>query len=454
MSEENHVQEFGRKHLENVLMLDALIGGSGFYGHPTTREIADCFAFSEQYLIDNSPTYTDSQAVKIREMADKGEDTLALRKELAGKVDAVGISEELIERAERIEDPYQRQVRVDQAKSLATDAKVILTDMGVKEYPLDYVEAVADITGTRPALIPTEDFMDAYRRETLKAMGYPEDASLAEAAAEWRERVGLLDKESMGEVYKRSAQLMLEILKRYGMPPETRLKVEILEDAPFMGFFAYGNKEGEVYGETCMVESDTKCAFDVIHTATHEIGGHFFVHGRFHDYAKRTGDAFAAVGTMATNEAVLNEGYANCAADIFRGDLPYMFENIGGFGLENMSDAELQRNLEISGMLEMLAMMSLGYEVARLFHYKNVDQEGMAKEFIEFGCDPHRAESRAKHICKGRNMLHPYCYTGPGYYPGMAVVNEALKAYGPSGIIEQLCTVKGPTSLSILKPGE
>jgi len=448
---DSRVLQFGEKHLETILTLDAAIGGSGFYGDPITREIADSFALGQQFLEENSEMWNDSLAMEIREKADRGEDTSELRKQFVSEHNLIGNTGRLVEVAQRIKNPFQSQVRYDQAIALDEVASVILRDLGIMKFPLDYRRSVEVITGITPALIPTRDDMDMMKTEVLKLMGYGGNASLAVAAAEWRKGVGLLEKDEMGKVYVRSCLAMLNILKNHGMPDEAELKVDTLKDAPFMGFFAYGNREGEIYGETVMVESDTKCPFDVIHTATHEIGGHYFENAKRHLWTLETEDLFGAVGSMASNEAVQNEGYANCAAEIFAEDLPYLFEKVG-FGLEKMSRDELERNLKISNMLELLAMVSLGYEAARYFDAKDVDEEGMKQEYIEFGCDPHRAESRAKHMVHGRNLVHPYCYTGPGYYPGQEIVSRVINKYGPQGAIDRIVTDLGPSSLSTLNP--
>lgn len=446
MKADAKVIEFGEKHVDTAIILDTIGGGSGFYSDPITREMTDCFALGEEWLLSNSRMYADP---KVKEMQDKvvaKKDTLDLRKVFAKKTDPIGKTEELISIANEIANPHQRQVRLDQANSLKAVAKVLLADMGLEQFDLDYVDTLVNITGVSPPLIPNAGFMQEQKETTLKLMGCTKDASLGEAAAKWRNRNGLLDKETMGAAYKRSAMLMLDILKSNGLHPDANLKVKTLKEAPWLGFFDYGNKNGDIYGETCMVESDTKCIFDVIRTATHEIGGHYFVHFKWHKYAMNTGDPYAATGVMATNQAVLNEGYANCAADIFGKDLVYLFKNVG-FGVEKMGDSDLQKNLAISGNLETLAMMALGYETARLFHFKDIDSEGMENEFIAFGVDPDRARIRVKYICEEKKMLRPFCYFGPGYYPGMVVIGEVLKTYGKEGTINNLCGGYGPSSL-------
>jgi len=444
--------EFGEKHLEVVLALDGIVGGSGFYGHATTKELADGFALGEDFLVKNSPLWTDPQAVEIRTKAGAGEDTTELRKDFAKRINPRERVQDLIAAAKGIKNPYQRKVRLDQANSLATVTDVLLTDIGLEKTSLNYVDALVSITGVSPPLIPTDDYMQTYKGKLLKLMGASNE-SLAEAAKKWREGIGLLSKKEMGKAYRRSAKLMIDILKRNGLPRDFVLKVEILKDAPFLGFFAYGNKAGDFYGETCMVESDTKCIFDIIHTSTHELTGHDFLDALWHDYARRTGDLYPAVGAMACNQAVLHEGFANCAADVFADDLGYLFDNIS-FGVERMSPKDLRRNLSISAGLERLAMTSIGYVAARFFHRKDIDVPGMEKEYIKFGVDTDRAASRAKHMGQAKNLLHPYCYFGPGYYPGMAVVEKIVERYGKQGTIDRMCSDLGPCSLSTLNGGD
>lgn len=442
------IHEFGEKHLEVVLALDGIAGGSGFYGHPVRRELADGFALGEEFLVKNSPLWTDPLAAEIRTKADAGEDTTKLRMKFARVINPRERVQDLIAVAEVIKNPYQRQVRLDQANSLATVTDVLLTDIGLEQTPLNYVDSLVSITGVTPPLIPTDDYMQTYKGKVLTLMGVS-NGSLAEAAKKWREEIGLLSKKEMGKAYIRSTELMLDILKRNGLPHDTELKVEILEDAPFMGFFAYGNKAGGIYGETCMVESDTKCVYDIIQTATHEVGGHNFLDALWHVHAKRTGDLYPAVGAMACNQAVLHEGFANCATDVFADDLDYLFDNVG-FGLEKMGPEDLRRNLNISAHLERIAMVSLGYVAARFFHRKDIDVPGMEREYIGFGVDPHRAANRAKHMGEAKNLLHPYCYFGPGYFPGMAVVEQTVRKYGKQGTINRMCSDLGPCSLSTL----
>lgn len=448
MKIEDKVIEFGKEHLENVIMLDAIAGGSGFYGHPVTRCVADDFAFGEDYLLSNSEMYTDPKTQEIREKAE--EDVMDLRKEFAIKSNPLNKVQKLISLAKSIKNPYQRRVRLDQAKSLVVLADVLLTDVGLKEDTLNYIDSLIKITGVRPALIPDEELLHEHKRKILELMGYSKDTPLNEAASEWRNKIGLLDKESMGAAYKNSSLLMLDILKKNKLiPSDAQLKVEILKEARFQGFFAYGNKNGDIHGETCTVESDTNCIFDIINIASHEIGGHYLLCVLFHEYGLETGDLYGMTGVMACNQAVIHEGYADCAIDIFESDLKSSVADLG-FGLERMNPKEVQKNFKIGNALDVLATVSLGLVIAKFFHYKNIDKKGIEREFIEFGIDPHRAKTRAKTITKGNRRFHSYCYAGPGYYPGMAVVEKILKKYGPKRALRNICTDLGPCSLSTL----
>ncbi|MCD4666547.1 hypothetical protein K8R47_01930 [archaeon] len=152
---------------------------------------------------------------------------------------------------------------------------------------------------------------------------------------------------------------------------------------------------------------------------------------------------------MAANQAVVNEGFANNAVNIFGEDI---FERIGNLGweLDRVGKEDLERNLQISNNLELLAMMSLGYEAARLFKFKDIDEDTMTQEFIEFGVDPDRAKSRTKHLFGSKSQLHPYCYFGPGYFPGMHVVGRVFEKHGKKGTIDLACTDFGPPSLYTL----
>lgn len=442
------VLKFGRAHLEVTQMLDAIAGGSGFYSGPTTRVLLDSFAFGETFLSENSLAYSDNLITTARDAAQKGELTDELRREMAVRFSPIASTKTLIQTAEEIDDPHQKQVRLDQANSLAVVAKVLLGDLGMGDYP-DYKGAVEGITGVSPPLIPTAQDMQQFKARTLQLMGKPTNASLREAASEWRESIGILDRDAMGKAYETAAQLMFEILKKHGLPSDAKLRVYTVDKADFMGFFDYGNKAGDVYGETCMLKSDTKTVFEVIATAVHEIGGHYFVDARWHDYARRTGDLFPATGVMATNQAVINEGYANCAHTLFADDLTHLFKEIG-FGLDAMDETSLQTNLRISNQLEALAMMSLGYLAARFFDAQDIDHEGVRSEFIEYGCDPDRAATRTRVLCEAPNKLVAYCYFGPGYYPGMHVVNKVADRLGNSKALDLICTESGPNCLSSL----
>lgn len=443
----NVIHEFGKAHRELVIKLDAVAGGSGFYGHPTTRLLADCYALGEEDLLRDSQTYNDPRTAEIRQAADKGEDTTELRKAYAADSEPIRDAMKLFAIAYYIQDRRQKKPRHDQALSLLTAAKVLLADLGVQDHKLQYEQAVQYITGIQPALIPTREYMERFRRSLLTRMGRDENASLGETAGQWRESVGLLSCEEMGQVYRTAAQYMLEVIKRNGVPAEADLVVETLKEAPWMGFFAYSDRSGRMHGETCMVESDTKCPFDVINTAAHEVGGHYNVHARWHEYVRRTGDLFPAVGVMASNQAVLNEGYANCAVSTFRDDLDGLFERID---LEKMDARERAKHLEISHGLEVLAMMSLGYEAARFFRDSDIDTAGMESEFIAFGVDPHRAASRARHITQAKGRLMPFCYLGPGYYPGMKVVGDYLSRHGKERLLSSIADENGPPSISTL----
>jgi hypothetical protein len=461
MNVDENVIKFGEEHLEAILMLDTIAGGAGFFGHPTRREIADSFALGEQWLLDNSPMYTNPLTMQIREKAEAEQDVNDLRKEFADSINPIEKTNQLIAVASQIQSPYQRQVRVDQAISLATVANIMLTDMNlIEEGPVSiaYDKALMQITGISPPLIPTEDYMQSQRREVLARMGVPESTPLIEAAAQWRQQVGLLNKDEMGATYEQAAKLILGILKsskltRNGFPTDAKLHTYTLEDAPFMGFFAYGDRQaGKVYGETCMVKSGTKCVFDVVATAAHEIGGHYLLSVLAHQYAKKTGDLFGAVGAMVCNEAVLQEGFANTTAEIFTktGDLQEIFPKLD-LPAEKMPLRKLENNLAISLALEKLAMVSLGYEAARQFHYQNVTPEQMTQEFMEYGVDPHRAESRTKHLTGAKTRLPAFGYFGPGYYPGMTVLGKTLENFGEEYTIRSVCNPNlGPVSISVL----
>lgn len=449
MKSDEKVLEFGQKHLETVLLLDAIAGGSGFYGHPTTRVLADCFALGEAYLLEHSEMYAHPTLKTIREKADNGQDTLDLRVELARKNSPISATERLKSVASQIKSSYQRKVRSEQADSLNVASRLLMDELGLEKTSIEYRDALIRVTGIDPPLIPSREYMEQYRRRVLSLMGFREDVPLNEAAAEWRKSIGLLDPELVGRAYEKAATLMLEILKKNGVSSEARLKVYTLKEARFLGFFGYGNKEGEVYGETCMVESSTKSIFDIIETATHAIGGHYFLQALWHTYAKRTQDLYAAIGVMATSQSVINEGFANCISSVFGNDLDHLFENVG-FGLEKMGQAERKRNFAISNSLEVLAMISLGYEIARFHHFKDTDQAQMEKEFVDFGVDADRARNRAKHIVNVPTKVRPYCYSGPAYFPGMRVISRFMEHHTKEDIIRELCTNEGPTSLSVL----
>ena len=443
------VHRFGLAHLEDVIMLDAISGGSGFYGDPITRQLADSFGFGEKYLIDNSDMYTDPRTAEIRNLSEKGEDTTELRREFAEDIRSNEKIAVLREIAKDIGSSYQRRVRLDQANSLRVVNGVLLDDLRVRTSDISYRDALIGITGVEPALVPGDFFMQDQKDRTLELMGYPKNTSMREAAIKWRKDMEILNREETGELYKKSCTLMFDILKQKYLPKDAELKVDILEDAPFMGFFAYGNRQGDVYGETCMVKSDTKCAFDIINTATHEIGGHYLVTALWHEYARESDDVFGATNTMATNQACVNEGYANCAKDLF--DLSYLFENVG-FGLEKMDSEDIRKNLAISSNLETLAMMSLGYEAHKLFELGNITPNEMVKEYEEFGVDSDRAELRVKHMCgPDAKKLHSFCYFGPGYFPGMVTVNGVLKYKGRKEALDAITTKEGPCSLYTLR---
>ncbi|RJQ17016.1 hypothetical protein C4573_03065 [Candidatus Woesearchaeota archaeon] len=432
-----------------------MVGGSGFYGKPTKRQLADCFAFGEEYLIENSPLYTDPRLIEIRKRADSGLDTTELRRKLAldTEEDPLVMVSDLVNIAAELPAGYQRDVRLDQARSLRIVAMIATNDLGVTRHKLNYKEALFAITGVEPLLIPTDVHVNQYRLQTFQQMGVTgsDTDSLAEAARRWREEVGFLSKSEMGIAYRDASQLVLEILKKHKLLPQSaELNVDILHHAPFMGFFAYGNKEGEVYGETCMVESDTKCVFDVINTALHEVGGHYLLHALWHKYARNTGDLYGAVGAMACNQAVVNEGYANTARKLFRDDLTHIFKNMRVGGLEKMSDKELETNLYISANLEYLSMMALGYMAARYFHARDITAEQMEQEYIALGVDPHRAKSRVEHMTQSKSMLKPFCYYGPSYFPGMAVVSDLADKLPALSVINLAGDSRGPPSLSTL----
>lgn len=449
MKIDEKVLEFGQKHLEAVLLLDAIAGGSGFYGHPTTRVLADCFALGEAYLLEHSEMYVHPTLKTIREKADNGQDTLDLRVELAKNNNPISVTKELKLLAAQIKNSYQRKVRFEQADSLNVITLLLMDELGLEKSDIGYREAQVRVTGIDPPLIPSREYIEQYRRRILSLMGFRKDVPLNEAATQWRKSFGLLDPESVGKTYEKAATLMLEILKKNGLSSEAGLKIYTLKEARFLGFFGYGNKEGDFYGETCMVESSTKSIFDIIETATHEIGGHYFLHALWHEYAKRTQDLYAAIGVVSTSQSVINEGFANCVSSVFGNDLGHLFENIG-FGIEKMSQAERQRNFAISNGLEVLAMISLGYEIARYYHFKDTDKAQMEKEFVEFGVDADRARNRAKHIVDSKTKVRPYCYSGPAYFPGMYVISRFMEHHTKDDMIRELCTNEGPTSLSVI----
>lgn len=111
-----NLHEFGREHLEVVLALDGTVGGAGFYGHPTRKELTDSFSLGEAFLVKNSPLWTNPQAVEIRTKAEAGEDTTELRMDFAKRINPRERVQNLIAVAKKITNPYQRQVRLDQAR--------------------------------------------------------------------------------------------------------------------------------------------------------------------------------------------------------------------------------------------------------------------------------------------------------------------------------------------------
>jgi len=435
------VLEFGRKHLDYVLVLEALSGGGGFDGHPTTRNIADDWALGRAALEEHSSVINNPLIQNIYNAAGKGDDTSELVNKLLDEFDLDGMYSDLIRITElSVQSSHLLSwaVRRAQVQSLKMVQDVIMASMGKGEMP-SYEDAVTQITGISPALIPTKDQMDEKRKYILNLMELDEHADFGEACAKWRNEIGLLSKDAMGEAYENASNMMLKILKNGNLLPDNaKLKVYALDKAKFMGFFDYGNDAGDVYGETCMVKSDTKCVFDVVATAAHEIGGHYLVNAAWHEYAKNTGDIYGATGVMACSQAVFNEGIATNSVNIHFDDMVSEMDKIG----LGMDKADIEKNLRIVNEVEALGMMALGYVTARALHFKDIDQDGMVKEFVRFGNDEHRAQTRARAIAGGG--IFPLCYMGPGYYPGMNVVGRHINEFGVKDTLNHIVNDFGP----------
>ncbi|MBN2095559.1 MAG: hypothetical protein JW727_05915 [Candidatus Aenigmarchaeota archaeon] len=447
------VLEYGQKHLNVVAALDAAAGGRGPYGEgPTT--ILDWYGFGEKKLKEASEVYSGPEATEIRKLANRGEPVGDLAREFADEYDLKALTRQLHEMALKIENPYKKGVRLGQAKSLRAVAHVLESQLKKGKSDLDYERIVGCITGIEPALIPTREILETQRGNVLELMGCPRNANLFEAAKRWRSEAMLLGEDEVGWAYQASAKGILEVLKSEGLlPEEAKLDVEILGQAPSLGSFRYGDALGQrPYGKTTMVKSGTKCLFEIIATAAHEIGGHYTRYHLGSEYADLTGDLFGATGTIATNQCALDEGFASCIGKVLKGDISDWWKDYY-FGRERT----FAGNFDIALELEKLHTHSFGHAAAS--HFMNgVGQEELEKMSLEFGVDPDRARNRAVGLCDpasvGKSLLHPLCYSSL-YYPGTTALEPVLGQKKVSDLKETLCGENGPASLSALcTPGE
>ncbi|MBN2095558.1 MAG: hypothetical protein JW727_05910 [Candidatus Aenigmarchaeota archaeon] len=441
------VLEFGKEHLNTVVLLDTICGGAGPYGK-SKGGIFDSYVLGERHLKDNSPIYSEPAAKRIRELSGRGESSWELCLRFAEDHDPLESTDELLEIAGGIENYHKRQVRLDDATSLATTAKVKLDLLGLLDCP-SYEDILKGLTGLETPPIPTNKDLDGREGRVLELMGCQDDDSLVRAAANWRCEIGSVEGDGVGVVYRKSAKMMLDALKtKEILPKHARLDIEILEKSPSLGTFHYGNATGDLdYGKTAVLKSSKRNHFDLVGIAAHEVGGHYPWHHLNARYAKRTGDLFGATGTIATNSSALNEGFACSAADIFREDVLTILERVSG-----RERAALEEDFEIWRELKNLNTGAQAYALNGFFTGKMSPKE-IEDLCVGYGQNLSSARGIVQAICCpekiGKDPIYPICY-GSLYYPGQQVVEKLLKEQGGQAVIDSLCGEKGPASLSTL----
>ncbi len=436
--------EFGHRHKDLVVLLEALAGGDGPYGD--SRVIFDCVTtpakLPQEYLsipvtrvrvlaraLAKAPPYEKAVIQEGLEAARRIVwETYALPNLLA----------DARRSAQRIEDNVRRISRVHQIDSLEADAMILASQLGFPVRRPSYGETIMAITGFSYPLIPTEAYLNDFRASIdrkLSDLGFGGN-SFAERVAAFRTSHERVPPEQYPARYGELARLFIDYIKASdaSFPREANVKI-VPPDAAQPGTggsFDYG-RGGEFQAETFGVPMADMTLPLLAITVGHEIGGHFRLCVMWDVYARETGDSYAEIQTMHSNMTVINEGVAEQGI-IFYEDLVRTFMDPQVVALE----AQLYR----------LNRATLGYQAARKFSDTPMSREEQLDHCIAFGLLRGSAEHRTKGFFSPRADFHLPTYSGAAYHPGMSVVWDMAGRFGKERILE---AVREPISLATLE---
>lgn len=435
--------EFGKRYMELMCLLD------GLFGVPESELVF----FTPDPLPDKKypKIYDDPLLEDIRTIADripqarknqsslKGQLTKK-RKKVSQAFDFKSKFKSLYDLLEDIDDPIEKQIRLDELNSVKACWKFGEAQLGLRKKPR-LKTLVEQITGIKGSLLLTRDVNEKQEEMAylLKKKGFSQ-GSFRENIGAWRETFEVLSGQKMIEAYNMASKhIFYHILDNLPeLPKKPKLEVRVAKGhAHFSALLEYYTGFRGV--TTFSPKDNPSNLLNVLDSACHEIGGHYFLHVlEEKEYLERKEDYFFLMSPRYSSRACFQEGLATTISGFYFDLL------LPKFGKKMDQDVEI-----------FLAMERLDWDSLQLLHkikletnpsIKKKDLEaisldyGSAKEIVKL-----RADSLFIHDSEGdKHMYKPF------YSPGCRLFHETIKKHGYERVMKACTKYMTTNSLELV----
>ncbi|HIH42629.1 TPA: hypothetical protein HA246_03220 [Candidatus Woesearchaeota archaeon] len=423
------VSEFGERFLEYLIAAEMVSRGTGpakFLGENDFQNVLifDSFVKKEDELPD---IWRDSGIVLARQLAKtpKSErhgkfeqDYAAIRREVWNRFS--NLYYRASEAATRINNQLVRDIRISELESVKANYDLTGFTLGLSHSVPSFMQSQFVITGDYH--IETEDSLDRLAAELsdkLSRRGFA--GNLLQEQMIGMEASTYLRIERVVPEYKSLIEkLRIAAVQLLGIDDKDLVLVvkALPESENKTGSFEY---EGNGRAVTSMRESRTTTLARTVYVSAHEMV-HCLQHLLIETYFKRTGDMFAAAGTMCTSSVAFIEGQADMGHMIYK---PVVMQALG-------NDKELLDIIVTADRLRKAAVhytCRLGYQ--RLFH-GHADPEEVFREMeavhLKYGMDQESATKLARGIVN-QDIINKIMFYRPFYGVANRVVERIFSRF-------------------------